>query len=91
VYTFSKDWVFQVAVNWLVVTAYNWCWTPRTLREPVAAEPARYRQRTPAMVAGLAAPWTLQQVLTCPVYKDHGKARNQRKRRRKKGKRAEGR
>jgi hypothetical protein len=92
VYTFSKDWVFHVAVTWLVVTAYNWCWTPRTLREQVAAEPARYRQRTPAMVAGLAAaPLTLQQVLTCPVYKDHGKARNKRKRRRKKGKRAEGR
>jgi hypothetical protein len=92
VYTFSKDWVFHVAVTWLCVTAYNWCWTPRTLREQVEVEPPRYRQRTPAMLAGLAAePMTLQQVLACPVYRDHGQPKNKRKRRRRKLKRTDGR
>jgi hypothetical protein len=83
VYTFSKDWMFHVAVTWLVVTAYNWCWTPRTLREPVPDEPGHYQQRSPAMVAGLAAvPWTLAEVLACPVYRDHKKPQKRRKRRR---------
>jgi hypothetical protein len=91
VYTFSKDWLFPVAVTWLVVTAYNWCWTPRTLREQVQADPPRYRQRTPAMLAGLArGPWTLRQLLTCPVYRTHVKPKNERKRRKRKVKRSEG-
>src|SRR5213596_371729 len=47
VYTFSKDWVFHVAVTWLVVTAYNWCWTPRTLRVQTEVDPPRYEYRTP--------------------------------------------
>ena len=92
VYTFSKDWVFHVAVTWLVVTAYNWCWTPRTLRQPVPGEPGHYQQRTPAMVAGLAAaPCTLVQVLACPVYRDQTKYKTKRKRRRRQPKRTEGR
>jgi hypothetical protein len=92
VYTFSKDWVFHVAVTWLVVTAYNWCWTPRTLREPVPGEPGHYQQRTPAMVAGLAAaPCTLAQVLACPVYRDQSKSKTKRKSRRRQPKRTEGR
>ena len=92
VYTFSKDWVFHVAVTWLVVTAYNWCWTPRTLREPVQGEPGHYQQRTPAMVAGLAAaPCTLAQVLACPVYRDQSKSKTKRKSRRRQPKRTEGR
>jgi hypothetical protein len=92
VYTFSKDWVFHGAVTWLCVTFYNWCWTPRTLREPVAGAPGHYQQRTPAMAAGLAAaPCTLAQLLVCPVYRDHGKPKKQRKRRRRKLKRTEGR
>jgi hypothetical protein len=91
VYTFSKDWLFHVAVTWLVVTAYNWCWTPRTLREQVQADPPRYRQRTPAMLAGLATePWTLRQVLTSPVYRTHVKPKNKRKRRKRKVNRSEG-
>jgi hypothetical protein len=91
VYTFSKDWLFHVAVTWLVVTAYNWCWTPRTLREQVQADPPRYRQRTPAMLAGLATePWTLRQILTCPMYRTHVKAKNKRKRRKRKVDRSEG-
>jgi hypothetical protein len=92
VYTFSKDWVFHVAVTWLCVTAYNWCWTPRTLREQVAAEPPRYRPRTPAMMAGLTSePWPLQQVLTYPVYEDHGSPKKKRKRRKRKLNRTDGR
>ena len=91
VYTFSKDWLFHVAVTWLVVTAYNWCWTPRTLREQVQADPPRYRPRTPAMLAGLATePWTLQQILRCPVYHTHVKPKNKRKRRKRKVNRSEG-
>ena len=91
VYTFSKDWLFHVAVTWLVVTAYNWCWTPRTLREQVQADPPRYRQRTPAMLAGLARePWTLRQILTSPVYRTHVKPKNKRKRRKRKVNRSEG-
>jgi hypothetical protein len=91
VYTFSKDWLFHVAVTWLVVTAYNWCWTPRTLREQVQADPPRYRPRTPAMLAGLATePWTLRQLLTCPVYRTHVKPKNKRKRRKRKVNRSEG-
>ena len=82
VYTFSKDWLFHVAVTWLVVTAYNWCWTPRTLREQVQADPPRYRQRTPAMLSGLARePWTLSQVLSHPIYVLPAR-QNHRKRRR---------
>jgi hypothetical protein len=92
VYTFSKDWLFHVAVTWLVVTAYNWCWTPRTLREPMPGQPGRYQQRTPAMVAGLAsAPCTLAQVLACPVYREHKKPTKHRKRRKRKLKTTEGR
>jgi hypothetical protein len=92
VYTFSKDWVFHVAVTWLVVTAYNWCWTPRTLRAPVPGEPGHYQPRTPAMVAGLAAaPCTLAQVLACPVYRDQNQSKTKRKRRRRQPKRTEGR
>ena len=91
VYTFSKDVLFHVAVTWLVVVAYNWCWTPRTLREQVQARPRRYRQRTPAMVAGLTEEcWTLLQVLGYPVYRHDCQPKKSRKRRKRKAKRTEG-
>jgi len=91
VYTFSKDVLSHVAVTWLVVVAYNWCWTPRTLREQVQARPRRYRQRTPAMVAGLTeARWTLRQVLEYPVYPQDCKPKKSRKRRKRRSKRTEG-
>src|SRR5262249_62173228 len=91
VYTFSKDWLFHVAVTWLGVTAYNWGWTPRTLREQVQADPPPYRQRTPAMLAGFALePWTLQHILTSPVYRRHVKPKNKRKHRKRKVNRSEG-
>jgi IS1 family transposase len=85
VYTFSKEFVFHVAVTWLCVVAYNFCWTPRTLREQVQAKPPRYHYRTPAMVAGLVEEvWTLEQVLKHPLYvcptKQTGRKRRRRKR-----------
>ena len=87
VYTFSKDVLFHVAVTWLVVVAYNWCWAPRTLREKVQAKPPRYHQRTPAMVAGLAEErWTLQQVLEYPLYPQECKPKKSCKRRKRKAK-----
>jgi hypothetical protein len=81
-YTFSKDIVFHVAVTWLCVASYNFCWQPWTLREKVQDEPPRYRHRTPAMAAGLAKEaWTLSQVLSHPIYVLPAK-QNHRKRRR---------
>jgi IS1 family transposase len=69
VYTFSKELPFHVAVTWLCVVSYNFCWKPRTLRVQVQEEPRRYHYRTPAMVAGLASePWSLQDILRQPLF-----------------------
>jgi hypothetical protein len=90
VYTFSKELLFHMAVTWLVVTNYNWCWAVRTLRVQEHDDPPRYRQRTPAQVAGLTEqPWTLQQVFSYPLYRPPT-APTKRKRRRRKAKRTEG-
>lgn len=90
VYTFSKDLIFHIAMTWLVVTAYNWCWTPRTLRVQEQVEPPRYRYRAPAQVAGLTEEvWTLQHVLAYPIYRSEPPLRK-RNRRRRKTKRTEG-
>jgi len=68
-YTFSKDFGVHVAVTWLCVAAYNFCWSPRTLREKVQQAPPRYRQRTPAMAAGLATEvWSVSRVLSHPIH-----------------------
>jgi hypothetical protein len=84
VYTFSKDFAVHVAVTWLVVTFYNFCWTPRTLREKVQVDPPRYQQRTPAMVAGLTEEvWTLEQVLRHPLYVRPTKEKKRKHRQRK--------
>jgi len=83
VYTFSKEFALHVAVTWLVVTFYNFCWTPRTLREKVQVDPPRYQQRTPAMVAGLTEEvWTLEQVLRHPLYVRPAKEKKRKHRRR---------
>jgi IS1 family transposase len=90
VYTFCKEFVFHVAVTWLCVVAYNFCWTPRTLREQVQAKPPRYHYRTPAMVAGLVEEvWTLEQVLRHPLYARPAKQKR-RKRQRRKAMKADG-
>jgi hypothetical protein len=86
VYTFSKTLVFHVAVTWLCVVYYNFGWTPRTLREQLAAEPARYRPRTPAMAAGLTDTiWSWHDILTYPIYRreDHAQGPKHRHRKRK--------
>jgi IS1 family transposase len=64
-YRFSKDWEVHEAVTAFTLYSYNFCWAVRTLRE--RDEEGRWRQRTPAMAAGLADHvWTLQEWLTLP-------------------------
>jgi len=50
-YAFSKKWERHEDQAWLSLVGYNFCWAVRTLREEVAN--GQWRQRTPAMVAGL--------------------------------------
>ena len=84
VYTFSKEFIFHVAVTWLCVVAYNFCWTPRTLREKVQTQPPRYHYRTPAMLAGLTKEvWSLEQVLRYPLHVRPTKQKRRKRRRRK--------
>jgi IS1 family transposase len=84
VYTFSKEFALHVAVTWLVVVFYNFCWTPRTLREKVQVKPPRYHYRTPAMTAGLVEEvWTLEQVLRHPMYVHQTNQKRHKRRRRK--------
>jgi hypothetical protein len=64
-YRFSKDWDIHAAVTALTMYSYNFCWAVRTLRE--RDEQGKWRQRTPAMVAGLADHvWTLEEWFTLP-------------------------
>ena len=69
VYTFSKEFVFHVAVTWLCVVFYNFGWAVRTLRQQTQVKPPRYQHRTPAMVAGLTDHlWTLEEIFTRPLF-----------------------
>lgn len=69
-YTFSKDWTVHEAMTYFTIYSYNFCWSVRTLREPVAE--GRWRQRTPAMVAGLADHvWTMREWITIPSVQPH--------------------
>ena len=64
-YCFSKDWQVHAALTYFTMYSYNFCWPVRTLRQKVA--PKRYRQRTPAMAAGLADHvWSLREWLMYP-------------------------
>ncbi len=64
-YRFSKDWGVHEAMTYFTLYSGNFCWSVRTLREEVA--PKRYRQRTPAMVAGLTDHvWSLEEWLLFP-------------------------
>ena len=64
-YRFSKDWGVHEAMTYFTLYSANFCWVVRTLREEVA--PKRYRQRTPAMAAGLANHvWSLEEWLCFP-------------------------
>lgn len=74
-YTFSKELGFHAACTWLVVVWYNFGWCVRTLRQKVQEEPPRYKQRTPAMAAGLADhPWAMEELLRYPLYPPGGGA-----------------
>jgi len=74
-YTFSKELSFHAACTWLVVLWYNFGWCVRTLRQKVQEEPPRYKQRTPAMAAGLADhPWAMAELLRYPLYPQKGGA-----------------
>jgi hypothetical protein len=64
-YCFSKDWEVHEALTYFTTYSYNFCWPVRTLREKVGRK--RYRQRTPAMAAGLTDHvWPLREWLTYP-------------------------
>jgi len=62
-YAFSKDWKVHRAATVFSYFSYNFCWPVRTLR--VKGEGGRWRQRTPAMAAGLTdRVWSLNEWLT---------------------------
>jgi len=64
-YTFSKDWRAHEAMTYLTMYGYNFCWVVRTLRG--CDDEGRWRQRTPAMAAGLADHvWTMREWITMP-------------------------
>jgi IS1 family transposase len=64
-YRFSKDWGVHEAMTYFTLYSANFCWAVRTLRERVG--PKRYRQRTPALAAGLADHvWSLEEWLLFP-------------------------
>ncbi len=62
-YKFGKDWRVHEAMTYLTLYSYNFCWPVRTLRE--RDNEGRWRQRTPAMVAGLTDHvWTMREWIT---------------------------
>lgn len=66
---FSKDWEVHRAMTFFTLYSANFCWAVRTLREEIIPR-KRYRQRTAAMVAGLADHvWTLKEWLLFPSTK----------------------
>jgi hypothetical protein len=65
-YRFSKDWAVHEAVTYFTMYSANFCWPVRTLREEVGRK--HYRQRTPAMAAGLTDHvWSLSGWLSFPA------------------------
>jgi hypothetical protein len=65
-YRFSKDWEVHEAVSYFTLYSYNFCWPVRTLRQRAAK--GMWRQRTPAMAAGLTDHvWSLREWLSFPA------------------------
>jgi hypothetical protein len=65
-YCFSKDWEVHEAVSYFTLYSYNFCRPVRALRQ--GRRPKGYRQRAPAMAAGLTDPiWTRKEWLTRPA------------------------
>jgi IS1 family transposase len=64
-YGFSKDWAVHRAASAFSYFGYNFCWPVRTLR---VRNGERWRQRTPAMAAGLTDHvWSLNEWLAYPA------------------------
>jgi IS1 family transposase len=64
-YRFSKDWEVHESVTYFTMFSANFCCPVRTLR--VEVEKNRYRQRTPAMAAGLTNHiWSISEWLCRP-------------------------
>jgi IS1 family transposase len=64
-YTFSKDWRVHESMTYFTMYSCNFCWPVRTLDERDDQE--HWRQRTPAMAAGLADHvWTIREWITMP-------------------------
>jgi hypothetical protein len=65
-YRFSKDWQVHEAMTYLTLYSYNFCWCVRTLR--VKDENGRWRQRAPALAAGLTDhAWTWREWFKRPA------------------------
>jgi hypothetical protein len=65
-YCFSKDWEMHEAVTYFTMYSANFCRPVRTLRERKAE--GGWRQRTPAIAAGLADHvWSLKEWLCFPA------------------------
>jgi IS1 family transposase len=65
-YRFSKDWGMHEALTYFTLYSANFCCPVRTLRQRL--RPKRYRQRTPAMAAGLTnRRWTVRELLALPM------------------------
>jgi hypothetical protein len=64
-YAFSKDWTVHRAATVFSYFSYNFCWPVRTLR---VKGDGRWRQRTPAIAAGLTdRVWSLNEWLNYPA------------------------
>ena len=73
--SFARTEVAREALGWFSSVVYNFCRAQRELREALNVPEGRrrYRQRTPAMAAGLTGSiWTLAEVLRTPVYAAEG-------------------
>jgi IS1 family transposase len=65
-YRFSKDWQVHEAMTYPTLYGYNFCWSARTLR--IKDEARRWRDRTPAMAAGLTSHvWTWREWFSRPA------------------------
>lgn len=65
-YGFSKRLAEHIAMSWLMVTHYNFCWPHRMLR--VRDDDQHFTQRSPGMAAGIADHiWTIEELLSRPV------------------------
>jgi len=65
-YRFSKAWRQHEAMTYFTMYSYNFCWPVRTLR--IRGEDGQWRERTPAMAAGLADHvWSLSEWVKFPI------------------------